>query len=109
MTVVSAQSSSSGEESQCGEMEGECNHCVCCCYRSGLDLMKYKPNDDCECESDFAPAFVMSMGLLATSILVSLFTGCYFAGKLPVSPFKPPPISSTTTGLPTVEMAALQR
>lgn len=65
--------------------------------------MKYKPNDNCECESDFAPAFVMSMGLLATSILVSLFTGCYFAGKLPISPFKP------AVSLPSVEMANVQR
>lgn len=76
--------------------------CVCCCYRSGLDLMRYRPNAECKCESELAPGFIVSMVLLGLSLITSLLSGCYFAGKLPVTPFKPTPV------LPAVELAHVQ-
>ena len=76
---------------------------MCCCYRTGLDLMRYRPNEDCECASELAPGFIVSMVLLGLSLITSLLSGCYFAGKLPVSPFKPPNV------LPSVELANVRR
>lgn len=78
------------------------SECVCCCYRSGLDLMRYKPNDNCECASDVAPGFIVSLILLSVSVIASIVSGCYFAGKLHVTPF----VSNST--LPVVEMATVR-
>ena len=65
--------------------------------------MRYRPNDDCECESELAPGFVVAIVLLGISLATSLLSGCYFAGKLPISPFK------AINALPTVEMAQIHR
>ena len=61
--------------------------------------MRYRPNDDCECASELAPGFIVAMVLLGLSLVTSLLSGCYFAGKLPVSPFQ------DVTGLPVRDVA----
>ena len=63
--------------------------------------MRYRPNDDCECASELAPGFIVAMVLLGLSLVTSLLSGCYFAGKLPVNPFL-----QDVTGLPVRDIAA---
>lgn len=61
--------------------------CICCCYRPGLALMKYKPDSNCGCKQDLAPGFGMAMVLLGTTSLITFISACYFSGRLPISPF----------------------
>lgn len=75
-------------ESACGDLEGECNECICCCYRATVGLVKYRPDDKCGCKADLGEGFGISMGLLGATTIVSIFSGCYFGGRCPVSPYR---------------------
>lgn len=72
-----------------------CSGMICCCYKGGGGFVRISPVGN-SCKRSFGGEQVwVTIVLAAIVIIVSLVTGCYFNGRLGVSPYKPAPMRTT--------------
>ena len=66
-----------------------CSGAVCCCYKGGGGFVKITPVGT-SCKRSFGGEQVwVTIVLAAIVVVVTLSAGCYFNGRLGISPYKP--------------------
>eukprot|EP00195_Chlamydomonas_chlamydogama_P016230 CAMPEP_0202895692 /NCGR_PEP_ID=MMETSP1392-20130828/4847_1 /ASSEMBLY_ACC=CAM_ASM_000868 /TAXON_ID=225041 /ORGANISM="Chlamydomonas chlamydogama, Strain SAG 11-48b" /LENGTH=220 /DNA_ID=CAMNT_0049580799 /DNA_START=47 /DNA_END=705 /DNA_ORIENTATION=+ len=64
------------QQMQCSsDLNGECNSCVCCCYRGAVP--RYVP-DGCDCKAEYGDSFYVMIAIAAATLVTSFLTSIYF-------------------------------
>lgn len=82
---------------QCDDgMQGECNSCICCCYKIGIP--RWVPND-CGCKAVVDDNLALTISLVVAAIVLSVIQGCYFTSCGRFSPYKIEPVPAVQVNL----------